>query len=431
MSGDIKKSIKGRINKIKDTLSRKKELIAAGFMLATGSTGVSCNPIPEHFNSGEEKVVRLPENPSSKIVQDAASEMKSLSTEDAVRTLEEHGAFFVDYENFVKTGDVSSSIVYFTQEQMAEKGLKSIGTSPYDVSLARENHAVLTGDKEKDAETKMKAFSNIKGTFNGGYQFNKSNMENIVLWGLIQEDNQEIKDFCKKFVRPGVDIEKDQRFAKYSNQWQKEMSKVKQGKYSETYALNLLCRTDNSNRASALSCLEVNKPNFNKISKENPKASEIAQQGFCDNVYLRMSKYYKDFRNASFTAAPAAFSAYIHMPNASATPGILKNAALSEQQKAQQIINRESSQGSHGRKLMEQAQASIYNKGFPELECFKEWAEITGREDVVKGINKGVELLASSQIEKIPVDKNMYASITTNAEGTAQAIFQKQSQHTL
>ena len=57
--------------------------------------------------------------------------------------------FFVDYENFVKTGDVSSSIVYFTQEQMAEKGLKSIGTSPYDVSLARENHAVLTGDKEK------------------------------------------------------------------------------------------------------------------------------------------------------------------------------------------------------------------------------------------------------------------------------------------
>ena len=43
----------------------------------------------------------------------------------------------------------------------------------------------------------MKAFSNIKGTFNGGYQFNKSNMENIVLWGLIQEDNQEIKDFCK------------------------------------------------------------------------------------------------------------------------------------------------------------------------------------------------------------------------------------------
>ncbi len=199
MSGDIKKSIKGRINKIKDTLSRKKELIAAGFMLATGSTGVSSNPIPEHFNSGEEKVVRLPENPSSKIVQDAASEMKSLSTEDAVRTLEEHGAFFVDYENFVKTGDVSSSIVYFTQEQMAEKGLKSIGTSPYDVSLARENHAVLTGDKEKDAETKMKAFSNIKGTFNGGYQFNKSNMENIVLWGLIQEDNQEIKDFCKKF----------------------------------------------------------------------------------------------------------------------------------------------------------------------------------------------------------------------------------------
>ena len=62
-------------------------------MLATGSTGVSSNPIPEHFNSGEEKLFVCLKNPSSKIVQDAASEMKSLSTEDAVRTLEEHGAF--------------------------------------------------------------------------------------------------------------------------------------------------------------------------------------------------------------------------------------------------------------------------------------------------------------------------------------------------
>ena len=71
----------------------------------------------------------------------------------------------------------------------------------------------------------MKAFSNIKGTFNGGYQFNKSNMENIVLWGLIQEDNQEIKDFCKNLSVRAWILKKDQRFAKYSNQWQKEMSK--------------------------------------------------------------------------------------------------------------------------------------------------------------------------------------------------------------
>ena len=364
------------------------------------------------------------------IVQDLPAE-QNLSPEAAVQALEERGAFFVNYENFVKTGDVSSSIVYFTQEEMAEKGLKSIGTSPYDVSLARENHAVLTGDKEKDAETKKKAFSNTKGSFNGGYQFNKNNMENIVLWGLIQNDNQEIKDFCKKFVRPGIDIEKDQRFAKYRNQWQNEMSKVKQGKYSETYAVNLLCRTDNSNRASALSCLDVCKANFNKISKENPKASEATQQGFCDNVYLRMSKYYKDFRNASFTATPAAFSAYIHMPNSSATPGILKNAALSEQQKAQQIINRESSQGSQGRKLMEQAQANIYNKGFPELGCFKEWAELTGRDDIVQGIDKGLQLVAANHLEKTPDTKNMYASTSNDTRDAAQAMFKLQNQKTL
>ena len=110
--------------------------------------------------------------------------------------------------------------------------------------------------------------------------------------------------------------------------------------------------------------------------------------------------------------------------------GNLKECGFIRTTKAQQIINRESSQGLMAESLWSRLRQVFIIKA-SGIRMLKEWAEITGREDVVKGINKGVELLASSQIEKIPVDKNMYASITTNAEGTAQAIFQKQSQHTL
>lgn len=417
---------------MKVSLLRKRELLTAGFVLAAGVSGASSSHSSENDTAlKNEKLSHITNNPSDNLIQKTTSELSSLTTDGAIRLLEERGAFFVDYENFTKTGDISSSIVYFTQEQMAEKGLKSIGTSPYDVSLARENHAILTGDKEKDAAVKKKAFSNIKGTFNGGYQFNKSNMENIVLWGLIQEDNPEIKNFCKKFARPGVDIEKDQRLAKYRSQWQKHMDKVQQGKYSETYALNVLCRIDNSDRAAALSCLDVSKVNFNKISQANPKGSEKAQQGFCNNVYMKMSKHYKAFCNANFIEASAAFSAYIHLPNGSATPAILKDQNLSSQQKAQNIINRESGKDSYGRELMQQAQENIYNKGYPELSCFKEWASLTGRNEIINNIDKGVELVAAAHLEKIPVDKNLYASVIKTSEGVPMAVFQTQNQKSL
>ena len=352
-----------------------------------------------------------------------------------VKALEEQGAFFVDYEKYTKTGDVS--VVYYTNEEIAEKGLIT-GTSLGDMSMARETHQIIVGDKEKDVLSKTTACETISHPqFGGEYQCLNSALENAILWGLMQDDKPEIKDFCKRFIRPGVDIEKDQRFAKYRQEWQDKMASVEKGRYSETYALNQLT-APHSERSAALGCLNFTKINFRDHTRSDCKGSHLTQEGFVGDVLIRSSIYYNStYRNLSFPVAAAAFAAYVHAPNASSTNAILKNSKLSEEQKVEAIITKECPKGDKGapkRKLMHHAYNIIMNKGYPELTCFQRWADITHRDELVTQIEKSLQQVVAKEIgqqKKLPInDKNLEPSIQTDAK-KAIAMFELNGRRTL
>lgn len=419
MSGDLRDRIKRvKERSLNSRLAKSfKTLALAGMTTISGAYSSNAASSPLNSSKDADKVVHIDRNPVDTIpvdsILDSMSSTDGFAQDQIVQELEKSGAFFVDYEKYVKTGNIAGAIVYFTKKEMDERGIRSIGTSPYDISLARENHAVLTGEKEKDAVIKKAAFSNVSNkNFNGGFQFDRFNMENIILWGLVQQDNSEIRDFCKKFVRQGVDIETDRRFIKFRMQWQKK-------------PLSML-NSHTGIRSLALNCLSVTKENFKKFSIENPEMSELLQKEYSKHCYIKNSINYKDFCKAPFLSATAAFSGYIHMPNGRAVPGILRDSALSEQKQVYKIIAQEGGRDAYGRKCMTQAFENIYNKGFPELGCFREWAEMTGRTEELESIRQGVLFAAQDAVTKMPAGENLYATATPGRDGVFQLAFWQQ-----
>lgn len=424
MSEDSAK--KSRILKLKKELKKTILTPKVAIALTLASAGhVGMSETTEASSGNSSNIENISQHPKDvnlreQLLQDYEAQ-KEIKLQQDVKKLEEHGAFFVDYENFLKTNDIASSIVY-------KKGAKKLNTSVGDVSRARENHAVRTGDEEQDAMMIAQSASNIKGFFNGTYQANLPTTENIILWGLVQDD-QQIKDFCYKFARAGGELETNPRFTKYRQEWQDKMLAVANGKRSKTGVINELA-APHPERTAALGCLNINKATFNKHSKEDPYGSDKVQTAFVINVLVPMSKHYNSYKNASFVATLAAVSGCVHGVNRSSTPKILNDPTLSEKEKAERIIQAECDGSKDKKSKMTKAFELAYNNGFPEVGCFSEWLIVTGQNERINEINKGLQRIVKEQT-KISIDDEKFKPSLPTAKVTPNMMFELNGQRTL
>jgi len=404
--------IKSRINKIKKSKINELKNVLLGLTVAASNVA----------SARAETPTRDAESP--KIEKTISNRLNNTKSPEQIlrEKLENEGAFFLDYEKYASTNDIAKSIVYMTNDEMAEKGINNLQTSPFDVSLARENHYVVTGDSVADAEKARAVYSNTKGTFNGGFQYMKSAMENMVLWGLVQTENPEVQNFCKKFASKGVDVDSNRAIQAYKNHWASTMAKVDAGKIKRNYALNILnAPQENQTRAPALRCLNVTKANFHRLSFENPKQSEELQKLYLTRVVMAQSSYSKKNESMSIISAPPAIAAIVHGMNISSTPTIL-NSDKSEYQKANDLITRHGDRRI-GEKLMRQAQKQIENNGYMSISYCNDFAAYVKNDSaMLADIEKGINYACTSTLEKSGENGINYAQTSTVEESKGNGI---------
>lgn len=327
-----------------------------------------------------------------------------------ISQMRKDGAFYLDYRKYKQTFDVKSSVVYFTNNEIEEMGINKLPMTPFAVCRARENGVMWKGDEWKNPESMakyhkalVKAICNIDGTFNGEFQFTETNTAKAVLYGLVQRRNPQLQEFCRGFIRPGVNLDEHKSFQKFRKSYLDAVEKFDNGEGTRQdlmrvrfgYHLDLEFKKPNG---GIFAIMDYSKANFRKLSLENPDLSRQMQETFAVNVYMVMSIHSeKIFNHIDPKTLGSVFAAMIHLPNDATTVDILMSKSP---EKAREELIRIHGEPTKADKRMFAASVKVANNGYFGSTFCRDFAWITDNPGFREGFQHGMKKLAMNSAKK-------------------------------
>lgn len=327
-----------------------------------------------------------------------------------ISQMRKDGAFYLDYRKCKQTYDVKSSVVYFTNDEIEKMGINKLPMTPFAVCRARENAVMWKGDEWKNPESMskyqkalIKAICNINGTFNGEFQFTETNTAKAVLYGLVQRRNPELQEFCRGFIKPGVNLDEHQAFQKFRKSYLSAVEKFDNGEGSRQdlmrvrfgYLLDLeFKKTD----GGIFAIMDYSKANFHKLSLQNPEMSRQMQETFAVNVYMVMSVHSeKIFNHIDPKTLGSVFAAMIHLPNDAKTVDILMSHSP---EKAREKLIRIHGEPTKADKRMFEASIKVNNGDYFGSTFCRDFAWITDNPSFWEGFQQAMKKFAMKDIVK-------------------------------
>lgn len=306
-----------------------------------------------------------------------------------------------------------TNLVYWLANVIGNVALVVAGLgylTPFAVSRARENALMWRDDAWKNPESMalyqkdlVKAVCNIKGTFNGVFQFTNTNIAKAVLYGLVQRRNPELQKFCRGFIRPGVDIEKHAGFQKFRKSYLQAVEKFDNGEGTRQDLMRarfgwILDQEFNKPNNGFFAIMDYSKANFHKLSMQNPEMSLLMQETFAVNVYMVMSVHSEKIFNHldPMTLGPI-FAAMIHVPNDAKTVDIIIH---NTPEKAREELIRIHGEPTKADERMWKASKKVNNKGYYGSTFARNFAWITDNPQFWHGFMCGVKAMAEREMFK-------------------------------
>lgn len=285
--------MKKEYRKMKSKVGRKARKLA--LVAATTASSLTMNACSGQNTQTEDKQLEPVE-----VSVDPVAAHKA-KVEAHIKKMKEEGRFFVD----AKTGEVK----YLTNAECDSLKLGPVANI-YDVCFARENGlSIYATGEERDA-----AYANTKGSFFVGYQYNNDNLKSMLLFGLCQTENPEIRALCEKAFKPGASRE-SLAFKYFEEGFQKADQKMA---YIEPkMALNAVYYTKDPIRARALALLQVGDNAqgdalVKKLSAADPEAWKNVQHLYMQKVYMHLMHTSKQLGQIDIPFAAAALCAAVH-----------------------------------------------------------------------------------------------------------------------
>lgn len=379
----------------------------ASFSPKTGENTKAAAPVKDKIEVVNNN---RPEQLPKHLMQPGEMKTGNARIDEKISQMRKAGAFYLDYSKYRETHDPQSSIVYFTNEEIDQKGLNKLPMTPFAVSRARENALMWRDDAWKNPESMalyqkdlVKAVCNIKGTFNGVFQFTNTNIAKAVLYGLVQRRNPELQKFCRGFIRPGVDIEKHAGFQKFRKSYLQAVEKFDNGEGTRQDLMRarfgwILDQEFNKPNNGFFAIMDYSKANFHKLSMQNPEMSLLMQETFAVNVYMVMSVHSEKIFNHldPMTLGPI-FAAMIHVPNDAKTVDIIIH---NTPEKAREELIRIHGEPTKADERMWKASKKVNNKGYYGSTFARNFAWITDNPQFWHSFMCGVKAMAEREMFK-------------------------------
>lgn len=392
----------------------KRIVNAAMFLGSLNGTASFSQDRPDTDHFGKERQEYFVDNQPEKLpkhqMRPGPLETGNPVVDKKINQLRQEGAFYLDYTKYKKSKDVKSSVVYFTNEEIEHKGLNKLALTPLAVSRARETGIIWPDDAWKNPESRAKyeedlaeAICIVDGTFNGIFQFTETNTAKAILYGLVQVRNPELQEFCRGFIRPGIDLDKHKDYQKFRESYLDAVRKFDNGEGSRQDLMRarfgyLLDLEFEKPRGGLFSIMDYSKANFHRLSKANPQVSLKMQETFAVNVYMVMSIHSeKIFNHVDPTTIGPTFSAMIHLPNDSKTVDIIKN---NPPEVAEAELIRIHGEPTNAHKRMWVAAKKVTNKGYFGSTFWRYFTWIVDRPDLWQSYQQAMREKAMREILK-------------------------------
>ena len=188
-------------------------------------------------------------------------------------------------------------------------------------SFVRENDINLKGaTSEKQEKILTAAYRNTKGSFYGAYQYNKKNVESMILWGLVQDKHPEVKEMCKGFLNEDADMDAPELQA-FKEKFDAAQQNIEAGgnlkaELGKVFAID----TTNKERTNALKCIKtVNDDNFKAVCDPTPlKTLQAWQENYLYDIYISLSANREHLQNVDPTVYAWMLASTVHLPAISA-----------------------------------------------------------------------------------------------------------------
>ena len=268
--------------------------VVAGFGLtAVFGCGVS---FAGNLETNKEHKVTIKDNQNTDTI-DIEEKVDSLLAD-----MEERGTFLIDYEQYMKGGNLDSAIIYSDEK---------VCSSIYSVSLARENGVFPDAGDER----LHRAYSNTKGTYYGAFQYSPEHLKSMVMWGIVQDKYPEVSEFCKSFLKKGVS-ENHPAILRFKEKEAKRVQKIQNGEssYKSTNAVYHVVR--NKDRSAFANLLICNDKTFaHNCKKVNVDVLKNWQNTYLMDVYMPLSTNYNILRQTHPKNVSAVICSLVHIPN--------------------------------------------------------------------------------------------------------------------
>lgn len=251
------------------------------------------------------------------------------------------GRFFVNAEN--------DSVIYRSNHYLDSL---NIGPASHigDISQARENALPCNADPEE----LKKAYANTKGSFMGAYQFNAENVKSLILYGLVQDESEAVRQLCQSALKDGITLE-HASLLDFKKQYQKSLEEIDSGVSSKKALNETFCSLgSNKIRNRALNLLKGQdrqslKSIFKDMAETDFEAFRQLQDNYVTKIYLPLAVNQKDRRAVDIKAYAAFVAAEIHGHKSS-------NVSLGKAGNSLTLINNEANLN---KKIMLAAQNNI------------------------------------------------------------------------